>query len=146
MAAPQFFVPPRVKPSRAKRRFSLEQANRTLPLVGRIVSDIVQVHKNATAQQAQMEKSQGTSKARQEAEKALEALRERLIGLAEELTGIGCDLKDAEIGLVDFLGRHQGRDVNLCWKLGESKISYWHELDTGFSGRQPISTLQETEK
>ena len=47
------------------------------------------------------------------------------------------------MGLVDFIGRHQGRDVYLCWKLGEAAIAYWHELQTGFAGRQPVSSLQE---
>ena len=46
-------------------------------------------------------------------------------------------LKDIEEGLVDFPSEREGRTVYLCWKLGEDVIGYWHELDTGFPGRQP---------
>jgi hypothetical protein len=146
MAAPQFFVPPRVKPSRPKRRFTLEQANRTLPLVRRIVTDIVQVHQNALIQQEKLEKRQADSKARLDAEKQLQSLKDRFVSLRDELSNVGCELKDPQIGLIDFVGQHQGHDVYLCWKLGEQKISFWHELDAGFPGRQPISTLEESDK
>ena len=49
------------------------------------------------------------------------------------------------MGLIDFTGRHKGRDVCLCWKLGEETVGYWHEMDAGFAGRQPIATLREIE-
>jgi hypothetical protein len=146
MAAPQFFVPPRVTPSKPKRRFTLQQANRTLPLVSRIVADIVKVHKNATTHQAQIERLASGSKKRTDAEKELEHLYERLSTLFNELAGVGCEMKDPQVGLIDFIGRHQGRDVYLCWKLGEDQIGYWHEIDAGFAGRQPIETLDEREQ
>jgi hypothetical protein len=145
MATPGSFVPPRVSPSRPKRRFSLEQANKTLPLVSRIVGDIVRVHKDATGLQGQLERLANQSKNRPQVEKQLETSLERLHGLVDELSEVGCEMKDYQIGLVDFVGRHQSRDVYLCWKLGENKIGYWHELDAGFAGRQPVSTLDERE-
>jgi hypothetical protein len=145
MATPGSFVPPRVSPSRPKRRFSLEQANKTLPLVSRIVTDIVRVHKEATGLQSQLERMSNQSKNRPQVEKQLETSLERLNGLVDELAEVGCEIKDYQIGLVDFVGRHQSRDVYLCWKLGENKIGYWHELDAGFAGRQPVSTLDERE-
>jgi hypothetical protein len=145
MAAPQFFTPPRVTPSRPKRRFSLEQANRTLPLVGRIAADIVQSHKNATTLQSTLEQTPAAAKGREQLERELENTMERLHALLDELYSVGCEIKDFQTGLVDFIGRHQGRDVYLCWKLGEEKIQSWHELDAGFAGRQPIATLQEKE-
>jgi hypothetical protein len=145
MATPGSFVPPRVSPSRPKRRFSLEQANKTLPLVSRIVADIVRVHKDATTLQGQLERTGNQSKNRAPIEKQLEGSLERLNGLVDELLEVGCVMKDYQIGLVDFVGRHQSRDVYLCWKLGENKIGFWHELDAGFAGRQPIATLDERE-
>jgi hypothetical protein len=144
MAAPQFFVPPRVRPSRPKRRFTLEQANKTLPLVTRIVADIVNVHKNVTAKHGEVERMPTGSKTRNEAERAMEKDLERLNLLVEELSQIGCELKDPQAGLIDFVGRHRGRDVYLCWKLGEADITSWHELDAGFAGRQPVSSLEES--
>jgi hypothetical protein len=145
MAGPQFFTPPSVTPSRPKRRFTLEQANKTLPLVSRIVSDIVKAHELATSLQAKLEGSNQNSKDHQQTETELETKLDRLQTLVDELSEVGCELKDYQTGLVDFVGRHQGRDVYLCWKLGEGKIGYWHELQTGFAGRQPVSVLDERE-
>jgi hypothetical protein len=142
MAGPQFFTPPGVTPSRPKRRFTLAQANKSLPLVRRIVQDIVKMHQRATILQASLELP-SPIKQRNTAEEELEAALERLQDLVDELSGVGCELKDYQMGLVDFIGRHQGRDVYLCWKLGEAAIAYWHELQTGFAGRQPVSSLQE---
>ncbi len=75
----------------------------------------------------------------------LEREATRLQGYVDELHEIGCELKDFSIGLVDFIGSHEGRDVCLCWKLGEQKIGFWHELNAGFAGRQPISKLKESQ-
>jgi len=65
---------------------------------------------------------------------ALEATRE-LVG---ELQEQGCLPKDLEQGLVDFYSRRNGRVVFLCWRRGEKKIGYWHELHAGSSGRVPL--------
>ena len=141
MAAPQFFTPGSVRPSRPKRRFTLAQANSTLPLVRRIVGDIVRVHDQAVKLQSELESLD--SKERTAAQAQLESSMTRLEDYVDELSEVGCDLKDYQIGLIDFTGRHQGRDVCLCWKLGEDRIGYWHEMDKGVAGRQPVSKLQE---
>ena len=47
-------------------------------------------------------------------------------------------VKDVDQGLVDFLGKRNGRDIYLCWQYGEDDIDYWHDLNTGFAGRHPI--------
>ena len=65
----------------------------------------------------------------------------RLEDYVDELSEIGCELKDYQIGLIDFTGRYQGRDICLCWKLGEETITHWHELNSGFAGRKPVSLL-----
>ncbi|CAN5376960.1 hypothetical protein BH09PLA1_BH09PLA1_18630 [soil metagenome] len=153
MAGPSSFVPTPVTPSKNKRRFSLEQANRALPLVRRIVRDIVGMHQNITTLQGKQ--SAGTTgksskivkaeKSAKPSDKELESAVDRLQAFVDELTSIGVELKDYQIGLVDFIGRHQGRDVYLCWKLGEESITHWHELHTGFAGRLPVSQLDERE-
>ena len=144
MAGPQFFTPPIVTPSRPKKRFTLAQANKSLALVARIVADIVSAHQAATTLQGRLETLK-SSKEQNKTEKELELKLDRLQTLVDELSDVGCELKDYQTGLVDFVGRHQGRDVYLCWKLGEGKIGYWHELQTGFAGRQPVSVLDERE-
>jgi len=136
--------PASAKSSRKKtvKRFSLRQANTTLPLIRRIVTDVVQTHELATGYQARLEsinnlKEQGTL------QEQIETCVDRLQELSDELAEVGCELKDYQAGLVDFVGRHEGRDVYLCWKLGEEHINYWHEIDAGFAARQPVSVLRE---
>ncbi|MBC8107811.1 MAG: DUF2203 domain-containing protein [Anaerolineae bacterium] len=153
MAGPSSFVPSPVTPSKNKRRFSLEQANRALPLVSRIVRDIVTTHQNITTLQGKQpagttSRSGKTIKAEKPTkpiDKELEAVVDRLQSFVDELTNVGVELKDYQTGLIDFIGRHQGRDVYLCWKLGEESITHWHELHTGFAGRLPVSQLDERE-
>ena len=58
--------------------------------------------------------------------------------LADELALSGCELKDPDRGLIDFLSLREGREIYLCWYLGEERINYWHYLHTGFAGRQPL--------
>ncbi len=57
---------------------------------------------------------------------------------AERIRELGCELKDIEQGLIDFRAEMNGREVYLCWKLGEERIDWWHEMDAGFAGRQPL--------
>jgi len=144
MAAPQSSVPPRVRPSRPTRKFTLAQANSALPLVKRIVTDVVRTNDDALKLQDAMELTKD-SKAQTQLQKDLDYKASRMIELIGELNGIGVELKDPAVGLIDFIGRHQGHDVYLCWKLGEEKIAFWHDLQAGVAGRKPVSMLQEGE-
>ena len=84
------------------------------------------------------------SKERTTAQTKLEQSMNRLEDYVDELSEVGCELKDYQVGLIDFIGRHQTRDVYLCWKLGEEQIAYWHEMNAGYAGRQPVASLKET--
>ena len=64
----------------------------------------------------------------------IEAFQSALQSLGE----MGCQLKDLQEGLVDFYGIQRGELVLLCWKVGEDRIRFWHTLEDGFSGRQPL--------
>jgi hypothetical protein len=55
-----------------------------------------------------------------------------------EIDAIGVQVKDIETGLLDFPCLIDGETVLLCWKMGESRIEFWHSLDAGFRGRQPL--------
>jgi hypothetical protein len=68
----------------------------------------------------------------------LERDSEKLRGFVSELAALGVELKDSTIGLIDFPGLIDGREVCLCWKLGEAEVAFWHEVDAGFSGRQSL--------
>jgi len=142
MAAPQSFVPPRVRPSRPTKKCSVEQANRTLPLVRRIATDVVRVNEEAIKLQDAMELT-SDAVAQRQLQKDLEYKAVRMAELIGELTDVGAELKDPSIGLIDFIGRHRGRDVYLCWKLGEESIGHWHDLQAGVAGRKPVSQLVE---
>lgn len=62
-----------------------------------------------------------------------------LRALLAELVALGVELKDPEAGLVDFRSLRRGREVYLCWRLGEGdRIAWWHDLDAGFAGRRII--------
>lgn len=56
----------------------------------------------------------------------------------EEVQSLGAVVKDPKVGLVDFYGRIDGRLVWLCWRYGESRLGFYHDLDSGFSGRREI--------
>src|SRR5256885_138607 len=57
---------------------------------------------------------------------------------ADLLEQIGCVFKGFEPGLVDFYGKLDGKEIFWCWKQGEDRIDHWHELETGYAGRQPV--------
>lgn len=64
----------------------------------------------------------------------------------EDLESKGCILKDLNEGLVDFYSIFEGREILLCWKYGEENIEYWHDLESGFAGRQHIAELIKKSK
>jgi hypothetical protein len=125
--------------------FTVEQANRTLPLVRKIVEDVVQQHRRwrETIMELDLVASTTRSDAPHERAEQLEqqalAQARELDGYQKELEALGIQLMDPRIGLVDFPSEIGGRNVLLCWRLGEPEVQYWHELDAGYAGRQPLS-------
>ncbi len=123
--------------------FTVSDANALLPTVSGIVGLIRAAHARMTA-------------AREDAKLAAEAAAAAggggmrggsayvaaLVRLAEnvgQLEALGVQLKDYERGLVDFPSLREGRVVLLCWQLGEGdRIEWWHDLEAGFAGRQPL--------
>jgi hypothetical protein len=69
-----------------------------------------------------------------EREKAIHRVKDTLA----EINAIGVQVKDIEIGLLDFPCKVEGRVVLLCWKLGEQGITHWHTSSEGFAGRKPV--------
>jgi hypothetical protein len=145
MAAPKFSEPDSLRHHRPKRRFTLDEANRSLPLVKRVVGDIVKTHALALKLQHEIERQAATKQPSPVTlQGQLDTCMAKLEDFVDELAEIGCELKDYQAGLIDFVGRHEGRDVYLCWKLGEEHITHWHELDSGFAGRQSVAKLRES--
>ncbi len=126
--------------------FTREEAEALLPQITVVLLKI-QEHRQAMQQ---AEEELGTLRAQslnnghhlheriERLQKALVEQIESLQTLARELRQFGCELKDPDTGLIDFLSLRGGREIYLCWRLGEERINYWHYLDTGFAGRQPL--------
>ena len=139
-----------LEPVEAKRKFfTAEEANKTLPLVRAIVGDVVRqfqvveelrqrIRSVMAGRRKAVDEAYSDELAQSQAE--MEAEEARLVEYVEELTRLGVELKGSD-GLCDFPCLVDGREVYLCWRYGEPTISHWHELDTGFAGRQPLSTL-----
>jgi hypothetical protein len=133
------------------RNFTVEEANRTLPLVSRIVADLVRAHHSWEDKVREFELATvGSSPERPDAmAELLQAEAQRLAveieGYISELADLGVICKGMDTGLVDFAGERDGRQVYYCWMLGEPAVQFWHELDAGFVGRQRLETLTLTE-
>ncbi len=72
----------------------------------------------------------------------LQSLKESFYGAVEEIERTGCVLRNVDQGVLHFYTRFEGRDVVLCWQLGERRIRHWHEVDEGFAGRKQIVDLK----
>ena len=131
-----------VWPAAYTRVFTWEEANRTLPLVRRIVDDIRAAHE---ALQPPLERFRRLVEASREAGTEARALRrelderaKKLNAFVDELSDVGCHFKGFDEGLVDFYSMRDGRPVLLCWRAGEPEVGHWHDIDAGFAGRRPI--------
>ncbi len=126
------------------KTFTLEEANRTLPLVSKIVDDLVRGHRSWEDKVREFELATvGSSPERPDAMAELlqieaQRLAVEIEGYIAELAELGVACKSMDTGLVDFPGLRDGKRVYYCWMLGEPKVQYWHELDAGFVGRQKI--------
>jgi len=124
--------------------FTVDQANRTLPLVRRIVEDVVREHRRRSEKLVELDllngATAGASTGTQVAalEREIQKLGREIEGFTRELSALGIQLKDPRMGLIDFPTNLDGRRVLLCWHLGEPSIQFWHDEHTGFAGRQPL--------
>lgn len=142
---------------RHKRYFNIEQANRFIPTLERTFGRLLQIHAQIRETHARLSDA-GFAPTDEEFEldpqgasttvrNDLASLRTLIDGLHEDVAGLaqaGCVVKSVDSGLVDWYAQLDGRDILLCWRLGEKSVEYWHEIDAGFSGRQPISVLTPT--
>ena len=115
-----------------KKYFTPQQANKTLPLVRTIVSEIIEKGNK-------IREIINTVSGDQIPPEALQ-LNSQIEGLMIELEELGCYYKDwnFEMGMVDFPSIIDGNEVFLCWKSDEDLIGWYHDLYAGFAGRKPI--------
>ncbi len=118
------------RPVAANRRlFSLARANSSLPLVRRIVADIQQALGKVADYQEEFERlaqQQNLEQANQ-AMLSLSKARQEYRQFCQELSQLGCSLSDGHAGSVNFPAVLDGKQVVLCWRLGETQISRWYD-------------------
>ena len=131
------------------KSFTLAGVNKTLPLVSRIVRDLVArypVWRELVDEYELMSSSQRVDEPAPRGaplERQVTAIAREIDGYVRELSELGAEVRiPYDSGLVDFPGTHEGRTIFFCWRLGEETIEHWHERDGGFAGRQPIDALE----
>jgi hypothetical protein len=139
------------KSARTRKYFSVAEANASLPLIRAIVRDITQLAHDLRERDERLSRVNAADRrhravAYQEELEQMQAEfdrgRERMLEYERELQNLGVELKDYYTGLIDFPCRMNGREVYLCWRLGEPEVAHWHELDAGFAGRQKLNVMQ----
>lgn len=124
--------------------WTLERANSALPLVRRIVEDLVMHHRNWQELVERYELASLRSTAEVQDPEAAELARQvqaearEVQGFLAELESLGVECKGFEQGLVDFPGERDGEPIYWCWMRGEESVAHWHARDAGFAGRQPV--------
>ncbi len=119
--------------------FTLEEANALLPEVKRLFADIDESRatlRRLAPEATRASESQGGGGTMYGFQYA-DALT-NFLASAQGILSLGVEIKDFEQGLCDFPHEREGKVVYLCWRRGEEAIEWWHDLDTGFTGRQPL--------
>ena len=124
----------------SKKLFTLDEANAFVPqlldLVPRIQNLSVSLNKNFPDIKNAREKAKWNGGSDQGVDYLNAVLKYN--DLMHRIEGMGCEVKGIREGLVDFPSLREGREVYLCWRMPEKEILFWHDLNTGFSGRKPI--------
>ena len=123
-----------------KKYFTVEEANACIPELVDEISLLRAIRNELSIYHAEITpllevvSSNGGSKYTA----ALLRATARFEEILERIAARGCYLKGLDPGLVDFPHLREGREVYLCWRINEKKIRYWHEIEDGFEGRQPL--------
>ena len=126
--------------------FTVEQANKMLPLVRRIVEDAVRDYVRWQDRVREFELASVRSTVEhpdpiaEELERDVQRLAESIDSYVHEIAQLGIQMKSIDSGIVDFPAELDGRQILLCWRLGEDSIEFWHEAGGGFAGRQPLTS------
>ena len=125
------------------RYFSLDEANSALEIIRPLMDEVQRIRDEIIGHRPEiwpaMARSVGNG-----GNPALSRLVkefDQLDQAVRQILATGAQIKDINTGLLDFPALRAGHEVYLCWKVGERRIAYWHEIDAGFAGRQPIDTF-----
>jgi hypothetical protein len=130
------------------RVFTLEEANELLPRLRSLLQDLRSARERLLDAQSKLAdrihggaRTNGHVTPGGEVDQLNATSREAQADLGRavaEIASLGCELKDPEQGMVDFRTMREGRIVYLCWLIHEPEVLYWHEIDGGYRGRQPL--------
>ena len=129
------------------RFYSIDQADARLrdlaPLLDKLRADRIEVAaaRDDLARFRATNGNAGHAEELKTREDQIRALVHRMERYVSQLVAWDVTLRDIETGLVDFPALVNGRQVCLCWRLGEDRVGFWHELDSGFAGRRPLIDL-----
>ena len=132
----------------ADRTFTLDEAHTLLPVLESLLKQGIQGKKLIEEVDAELQETSrriflngGTlvnvihlARRKAERERAIQRIKDAIA----EIDATGVQVKDIDVGLLDFPCKVEGEIILLCWKLGEEKIGHWHNTTEGFSGRKPI--------
>ncbi len=128
------------------RLFTVQEANDLVPTLTILLKELiakreqVQVRRRELAAMEVKARADGRESAAVVAElrQALEDVLAEMNSGIDRIAELGCELKDLAQGLIDFPSLREGRQVCLCWRLGEERVAFWHEVEAGFAGRHPL--------
>lgn len=122
------------------RYFTLSEANQALQIIKPLMDEVQSIRSDILAKRPEVwpaiERSAGNGGNPALSKLVMEF--ERLDKLLHRIQRTGVLIKDINTGLLDFPALRAGHEVYLCWQHGENQIAYWHEVDAGYAGRQPI--------
>lgn len=133
---------------KTKKYYTVNEANRVLPLIRVIIRDIVALSRDLRERSERLARIGPSERIAlgdahqeevQQVQAEMERDQERMHGYESELRNLGVELKDHYTGLIDFPCWKDGREVYLCWRHGEAEVAHWHELESGFAGRQQLA-------
>jgi len=123
-----------------KKYFTVEEANAVIPQLLVDIPRLQELMVNLTQKFPDVKKARGKAHLNGGSLQGVDYINcvFKINCLTEQLESKGLILKGIKYGLVDFLSLREGREVYLCWKIPESRIEYWHDIQAGFTGRQRI--------
>lgn len=126
----------------SRKIFTVEEANASLVYFRLVVQDITETYRHIIDLRRDLDRDRDDEgKPSLRAEVAYDRAMEKLGELVDELHLAGVELKDFELGIINFPALHQSRDVMLFWQLGDDEVEHWHELDAGTMQLQHVSAL-----
>jgi hypothetical protein len=121
------------------KTFTVEEADSLIPQLEPVLAEMIELRDQLaeTYNQVQAQQRLGGNGGNHSGGKYLTRMQ-HLNALVTVVQDLGCELKDLDKGLVDFPSMRDGELIYLCWELGEKRIGFWHTIEGGYAGRQPL--------